>query len=122
MLMSKEEISRLIFEGFNRRDFSVVDPYFDEALVLDFPGVKQMIGKRRVLIFLGALLRRYPELVFEVHDVIISSNRSVVIWTNKGRDASGGDYSNSGNSLVHFENEKIVFMSDYFKDTSFINS
>ena len=115
-------ISRLLFEAMNKRDFSLVEEHLDEEMSFDFPGINPVEGRKRVIIMLKALHRKFPELVFNIIDIIIADNKSVVIWSNSGFDIHGKEYSNRGNTLLYFESGKVKFMSDYFKDTSFTSS
>ena len=112
--------AQLVFECLNKREFAPVEKFMDENLIFNFPGVGNLDGKKRTILFMKSLLRKYPKLVFSVSEVIVGENRAVAIWTNKGESSDGKAYENSGNTLFHFEGEKIVFMSDYFKDTSFV--
>ncbi|HUS86504.1 MAG TPA: nuclear transport factor 2 family protein [Bacteroidales bacterium] len=115
------ELAELVFKAMNRRDFSILEPYLTEDVVFDFPGAGRIEGFKRVLIFLKALLRKYPVLVFDVSEVIIDEDRMCAIWTNEGKDIDGNSYSNSGNTVLNLSEGKITFISDYFKDTSFAN-
>lgn len=112
-------IADYLFEAMNSKDFSKVQEYFSEDIEFDFPGAGIVKGQKRVIIFLKALSRKYPDLTFTVSEYITESNKTVAIWTNKGTQTTGEEYSNSGVTLLRIENEKIVFLSDYFKDTSF---
>jgi ketosteroid isomerase-like protein len=48
---------------------------------------------------------------------ITEQERAAVHWTNKGADRKGGVYENEGVTILRFENGKICFISDFFKDT-----
>jgi ketosteroid isomerase-like protein len=61
-------------------------------------------------------------LIFHVSDIIIEGDRACVVWSNKGEHKDGTLYENQGITLVHFLENQIVFLSDYFKDTSFANN
>ena len=111
-----------LFDAMNSAEFSQLQDCIDDDVEFDFPGVERIKGKKKVLVFLKVLLRKYKNLTFTVNDVLEGENKMVVIWTNKGNDALGAEYSNSGVSLFHFTPEgRINFLSDYFKDTSFAN-
>ena len=43
-----------------------------------------------------------------------------VVWSNKGKDKRGEPYDNRGITFVQMREGKIVLISDYFKDTSFL--
>ena len=119
--MNKKELVALIFEAMNTRNFSNMEQYISDNIQLDFPGIDLAVGKKRVLLVLNIILRKYSELKFNVSDILLENNKAVAIWTNQGLARTGESYSNTGLTLVEFENEKIKFLSDYFKDTSFTN-
>jgi ketosteroid isomerase-like protein len=56
-------------------------------------------------------------LHFTVQGVIADGERVAVHWTNQGRTRTGEHYENEGVTWFTFENGKIVFISDFFKDT-----
>ncbi len=91
-----------------------------ENVAFDFPGAGRIEGSKRVILFLKALLRKYRVLTFIVSDVIIDGDKACAVWTNSGEHIDGKPYSNSGVTLIRFNDDKIVFLSDYFKDTSFV--
>ena len=92
---------------------------FSAGGTLSYPGAGVIAGRRRIVVFLRALLRRYPELHFEVLDTLVEGNRACVVWTNQGRRSDGAPYRNRGVTLVALRGGKITEISDYFKDTSF---
>ncbi|MBN1597711.1 MAG: nuclear transport factor 2 family protein [Bacteroidales bacterium] len=118
--MEKQELITALFKAMNTRDFSTVEKQVTEDVAFDFPGAGRIEGAKRVFIFLKALLRKYKTLVFTVHDVLIDYNAACAVWTNKGEHSEGHPYNNSGVTLFHFTDNKISFLSDYFKDTSFV--
>jgi ketosteroid isomerase-like protein len=114
------DMARQIFTAMNIRDFSGLEEIMDEEAVFDFPGVEPVEGSRKVLIFLKALLRKYPKLTFTISEVIVNKNRACAVWSNQGENIDGHPYKNRGITLLHFSGNKINFISDYFKDTSFV--
>jgi steroid delta-isomerase-like uncharacterized protein len=117
-----EELASRLFEAMNSRDFNTLEAFVTEDVSFDFPGAGTIEGKRRVILFMKALLRKYPRLEFTVSDVVTSEGRAVAVWTNIGERSDGAAYHNSGVTLFHFENGMIRFISDYFKDTSFVSA
>ncbi len=121
--MSFKEMAQSVFNAMNTRDFSVFENMITNNVVFDFPGAGRIEGNRKVIIFLKALLRKYSVLTFTINEIIIENNSACVIWTNEGKHVEGHSYSNRGITLIHYSNEnKIEFISDYFKDTSFVKS
>ena len=119
MKHSNNELARMLIDSMTNRDFSAVEPYMSDDLRLNFPGAGTLEGKRRVLVFLNAMLRKYPGLVFKVTDVFSTDTRSCIVWINSGEDINGQAYENSGTTVIHYNKGKFVYLSDYFKDTSF---
>lgn len=117
---SNEDLALKFFKALSLRDFSEVDPFVHPDVVLDFPGVGRIEGARRVFIFIKTLHRKYPVLDFMVNEVFSDGNQICAIWTNKGENLAREPYSNSGATIFHLDHGKIIFISDYFKDTSFV--
>ena len=65
------------------------------------------------------LFRKYPRLTFTVDEIIEEGEQACALWSNEGEDQKENPYKNRGVTIVKVANEKIVFISDYFKDTSF---
>ena len=118
--MEKQELITALFKAMNTRDFSILENQVTEDVAFDFPGAGRIEGAKRMFIFLKALLRKYKVLTFTVKEILTDNDAACAIWTNKGEHIEGHDYANSGVTLFHFEGDKISFLSDYFKDTSFV--
>jgi ketosteroid isomerase-like protein len=114
------QTAEVVFRAINSRDFTEFEQMVTDDVSFDFPGAGIVEGSRRTLLLLKSILRKYPELIFTISEIIAQENRAVVIWTNKGKDHQGNPYANSGVTLLHFSQGKISFISDYFKDTSFV--
>lgn len=119
-LFSRQAIARSIFNAMNTRDFSEFENFVSEDVVFDFPGAGRIEGYKRILIFLKVLLRKYPKLKFTVSEILNDKQKACAVWTNEGEDIDGNPYSNSGITLLYFKGSKLTFISDYFKDTSFV--
>jgi ketosteroid isomerase-like protein len=117
----KRKLAQLVFDCFNQRDFAAVEPFVSENIVLNFPGIGDIQGKKRTIIFMKSLLRKFPKLNFVISEIILEANNVVVVWLNTGVTVAGESYANSGMTLIKFEGEGITFISDYFKNTSFIH-
>ncbi|MCK5029737.1 MAG: nuclear transport factor 2 family protein [Bacteroidales bacterium] len=117
-----KKISVGVFEAMNTSNFTEFEKNAAENISFEFPGVDKVEGAKRVILFFKVLLRKYKNLTFSVNDVIIEKNKACVVWTNKGEYNDGSLYENSGITLFHFTDDKVSFISDYFKDTSFINN
>jgi ketosteroid isomerase-like protein len=111
----------IIFDAMNSKNVSLLDPHLADDVRFDFPGAGVIAGKKRVLVFLKALLRKYPDIEFAVQDVIESPGKTCIVWTNSALSQTPRPYRNSGVTLVHSADGRITWISDYFKDTSFVN-
>ena len=120
--ISSNDMPRIFIGTMNTRDFSQLEARLADDAVFDFPGPGEIRGRKRIIIFLKALLRKYPELAFTIEDTIAEEDRSCICWTNTGTNSRGEPYSNRGVTVVRTAGEKIVSISDYFKDTSFTKS
>ena len=117
----RTELAQVVFKAMNSRDLSIAESLLHENVVFDFPGNGIMEGPKRVSLFIRVLLRKFPELTFTIKNVILDGDQACTVWTNKGKNLDGSLYENSGITLFHFSEGKITFMSDYFKNTSFVN-
>ena len=119
---STRDVTRIIFDAMNRRDLSDLEQYISDEAVFDFPGAGCIKGRKRILILFKVLFRKYPRLTFRLEDIIAEGNRTCAIWSNEGEDQKGNPYTNRGVTLVTLRDGQIVSISDYFKDTSFVES
>jgi ketosteroid isomerase-like protein len=119
---SNRELAEAIFTAMNERDPAHLGPYLSEDAVFDFPGPGLIEGPRKILVFLKVLFRKYPRLEFSIEDILVEGDRACAVWTNQGEDKKGNPYQNRGITLMRFSEGKIVFISDYFKDTSFVEA
>lgn len=120
--LSNRALAQVIFSAMNTRDLSELDQCLSENATFDFPGAGLIKGRNRILAFLKVLFRKYPQLFFTVEDVMVDGDRANVLWTNKGENMRGDPYKNRGVTFVKLTEGKIVFISDYFKDTSFVET
>jgi len=119
-VISNKDLALTIFTALNKRDLSDLSQHLSENSVFDFPGPGCLEGRTRILAFLKVLLRKYPQLQFTLEDIFGEGERVCATWSNKGTDNKGNSYKNRGITLIRVADGKIVFISDYFKDTSFV--
>ena len=115
--MSLEYTVTKFFEVFNSRDMKRMGELLHEDAEFYFPKTKPLIGRERILKFLNILFRQYPELSFEVQRTICEGRNAAVHWTNKGHSRRKEPYQNEGATILEIENDKIIFITDFFKDT-----
>lgn len=105
------------FRVLNERDLDEADTLLDSRTEFFFPKTKPIIGKDRILKFLNIFFRQYPELIFTVVRVIHQGDQAAVHWTNRGTNRRKEPYENEGVTILEMENGKIVYISDFFKNT-----
>ena len=120
--LSIKDLTQAIFDAFNNRDLSDLEQYLADDATFDFPGTELLQGPQRILLFFKILFRKYPRLKFNVEDIIVEENRACALWTNEGEDNQGNPYHNRGVTFVRVKEGKIISISDYFKDTSFVET
>jgi ketosteroid isomerase-like protein len=118
--LSNRALAELVVTAMDKRDFTLYEKYVAEDAELDFPGSETVKGCRRIIVFLKAVLRKYPELKFTIENIIVDEVGAAVVWSNKGRFKNGEPYNNRGITFVKLKTGKIILISDYFKDTSFL--
>jgi ketosteroid isomerase-like protein len=115
--VNAEKIISDFFTCFNLRDLDRLKTLLQEDAWLYFPKTQPLQGIDRISKFLQILFRQYPELVFTVHRTIVQGIWGAVHWSNRGKNRRGEPYENEGVTLMEFEEEKIFYISDFFKDT-----
>lgn len=115
-----EKVARILFDAMNSRDLTNLEKSMLETARFDFPGAGCIEGRRKILTFLKVLFRKYTRLEFTVQETVIDGDKVCVLWTNSGEHSGGELYSNTGITYIEIEDGKIAFISDYFKDTSFV--
>jgi ketosteroid isomerase-like protein len=104
-------------ETFNQRDLDKMDHLLSSDAEFYFPKTQPLIGKKRILKFLNILFRQYPRLKFDIQRIIIQGQQAAIHWTNQGRTRRDAPYENEGVTIMELKDHKIIFISDFFKDT-----
>ena len=115
--MTENDPFRTFFQVLNDRDLETADTLLDPRAELFFPKTKPIIGKERILKFLKILFRTFPELTFTIIRVIPDGDLAAVHWTDRGVNRKNEPYENEGVTILELKKGKIVFISDFFKDT-----
>lgn len=115
--METEITGQHFFDALNSRDFRKIEDLLDTSAQLFFPKSQPLQGKKRILRFLRLLFRAYPQLVFSVQRIIRQENQAAIHWTNRGKTRHGEPYANEGVTLIEMSGSRIIFISDFFKDT-----
>jgi ketosteroid isomerase-like protein len=108
-----------LFAAMNARDGERLAALLDPEAVFHFPKTAPLLGAERILRFFELLWRGYPELHFTVQAVIVAADgqRAAVHWMNAGRTREGTAYANEGVTLLSLRAGRLVWISDFFKDT-----
>jgi len=112
----RESVIRF-FEYVNGRDLVALEMDLDPGCVFRFPKTQDLVGPERILKFFRLLFRQFPELSFEVRNVLVEGHRAAVHWTNRGRRRSGEDYRNEGVTWMEWREGRLHPISGFFKDT-----
>lgn len=115
--MSYSSEAEAFFGYMNRRELDKIRECLDAEAVFFFPKTQPLTGPDRIVKFLQILFRGYPELVFTVQGVVSDGDTAAVHWTNRGHNRKQELYANEGVTWFRFQDGKVVFLSDFFKDT-----
>jgi ketosteroid isomerase-like protein len=115
--MSLEQTVTTFFEVSNSRDIDRMGELLNEDAEFYFPKTQPLIGRERILKFINILFRQYPEMSFEIQRIICEGSNAAVHWTNTGRSRRKEPYQNEGVTILEMKDNKINFISDFFKDT-----
>jgi len=121
VVITKENraIADIIFSSLNNRELSLLSNHLEENAYFDFPGTRLIKGRKKILQFFKILFRKYPQLSFKVEGSIAEGEQVCVLWSNEGITSKGNPYKNQGITVVRISEEKICYISDYFKNTKF---
>jgi ketosteroid isomerase-like protein len=114
--MTREETIVVFFRLVSAHDLSVTD-MLTETAEFYFPKTQPLLGKESIRKFFGILARQYPRLVFDLQRIIVQGDHAAVHWKNRGVNRKKEPYENEGVTFMEFKDEKISFLSDFFKDT-----
>jgi len=91
--------------------------------VIWIPPAKEISGKSRILALFRAIFRRYEKIQWNVAEIFHLGNNKYFYQTSSIGNMTGkGMYKNEICTVVQFsECGKIVYLSDYFKDTRIFN-
>ena len=115
--MSETKRIRDFFDAVNARDIDKMEQALDTDATFLFPKTAPLVGRERIVRFFRILFRQYPELLFDIQRIIGEGGWFAVHWTNRGTSRKKESYQNEGVTLLEFEDARIRFMSDFFKNT-----
>ena len=105
------------YDALSRHDMEFLEKALWEDACLLFPKTQPLKGQDKVLKFFKVLIRQYPELTFHVQGIILQGNSGAVHWINRGKTRKDEPYSNEGVTLIEFDNGRVRFLNDFFKNT-----
>jgi ketosteroid isomerase-like protein len=115
--MLRRETIHKFFTAVNARSVDEMSGLLRSDAAFYFPKTDPLLGKDRILRFFKILFRQFPELVFDVNDIIVEADRAAVHWTNRGTNRKKEPYANEGVTLLEWKEDGFSFLSDFFKDT-----
>ena len=115
--MPSESFIREFFEVLNQRNLEKMKHLLSPDAEIYFPKTQPLIGINRILKFFNILLRQYPQLNFNIQRIIIQGHQAAIHWTNQGKNRRDAPYENEGVTIMELKDGKIIFISDFFKDT-----
>ena len=110
-------------EDLNSLDIEHLDKWFTDESTIWIPPLNEISGKNRILALFRAIFRRYDTIEWHVFEIFALGNQKYFYQTTSYGTMTGkGTYENNICTLVHFsEGGKIIYLSDYFKDTKTFN-
>ena len=115
--MPDKQLFHKFFEVLSHRATKEMRDLLSPDAEFYFPKTQPLIGRERILKFLNILFRQYPELTFKIQRIILKGDQAAVHWTNQGMNRRQEPYQNEGVTILNVQNHKIIYISDFFKDT-----
>jgi limonene-1,2-epoxide hydrolase len=115
---------RAFMADLESRDLERVEKWFAPDAVLWMPPTDPISGARRIAAMFRVIYRMYTEIHWAVQEVhSIGANRYIYATDSWGIIGSATSYKNHILSIIEFdEQDRIKYLSDYFKDTAIFNS
>jgi len=110
-------------QDLNSLNIEKLEKWFTDETVIWIPPTKEISGKSRILALFRAIFRRYEKIEWSVSEIFNLGNNKYFYQTNSLGNISGkGSYTNEICTIIQFsECGKILYLSDYFKDTKSFN-
>jgi limonene-1,2-epoxide hydrolase len=107
-----------------RRDVEKLRRWFFADSVLWMPPVGKIEGDRRILAAFRIIFRGYTDIHWKVTNIMATSGSRFVYETDSwGTIGKATPYQNHILTIIDFDAQgRIVFLSDYFKDTAIFNA
>lgn len=110
-------------EDLNSLNPEQLEKWFTDETTIWIPPSKQISGKNRILALFRAIFRRYDSIEWSVSEIFHLGNEKYFYQTTSlGSMLGKGSYENDICTIIQFsESGKILYLSDYFKDTKVFN-
>lgn len=107
----------------NSLNIEHLEKWFTDESTIWIPPSNEISGKNRILALFRAIFRRYEKIEWQVSEIFPLGDQKYFYQTISYGNMVGKDiYKNSICTVIHFsENGKIIYLSDYFKDTKAFN-
>jgi limonene-1,2-epoxide hydrolase len=121
-------LSRELIESFmsdlEQRDVEKLRRWFFSESVLWMPPVGKIDGDRRILAAFRIIFRGYSDIHWKVTNIMSAGNNRFIYETESwGTIGKSTPYQNHILTIIDFDAQgRIVFLSDYFKDTAIFNA
>ena len=111
-------------EAMESNNHASVAEWFTENSTIWIPPAEPITGLSRIKALFRALFNRYHEVHWTIVDIIpVNDNRCIHICDSWGDMKTKPDYKNRVMTDITFDTDgKILYLSDYFKDTSVFTS
>lgn len=111
------EMIEEFYDLLSTQDLAGLEAALIPEAVLLFPKTQPLNCREKILKFFRLLFRQYPQLTFKVRRSVIQDGWAAVHWTNDGFTRKKEAYCNEGVTLIEFQEGKVSFLSDFFKNT-----
>lgn len=114
----KEKVMAFM-DAMQSNDAARVADWFCENSTLWIPPAGEVRGLSRIRALFRALFNRYDYIEWDVLEILpVSANRCIFICDSRGAMKGRSSYSNRVLTDITFDGDKILRLSDYFKDTA----
>lgn len=110
-------------QDLNSLNLQELEKWFTDETVIWIPPAKEISGKTRILALFRAIFRRYEKIEWNVSEIFNLGDDKYFYLTDSLGNLLGRDsYRNQICTVIQFsESGKILYLSDYFKDTESFN-
>ena len=104
----------------NSKNIEKIVKWFETDSTVWIPPAGPVKTQRKIGVYFRAIFQKYKDLNWEVLEVFdVTESRFFIISKSKGIFRNDASYVNHLVTDIRFDdNEKIIFLSDFFKDTS----